>query len=1092
MTCSLAEGYCQILGIRMRDRSNKLPIILIYIALALVSLLAPLSEAVCDETSGQLFESLTVPELIRVADSLDNEQEYEKFNRLSHVVVERAKREFGEADTVFALALRILSRSRYHDADIPDATRLCKLALDICRRAVGSDHPVNTEILMTLAAYRSKVGEFEEVHNYVWESLRILQDYYGEYHIETLYCMLRIPMYLAGKDMYEERLEFLRRSLVIADSIHAPAYLFNSIYSGLAYDCRILGKYSEAESYSMERLQILATLDSVSYYETHRICRMEQEAHCRSELGSLCQILGRLDESKMHLERALTVCDSYGLLDGNFRSTIGITLTKNLGNLYMSIGQYDDAERLTRRSFELRKKLYPNDPNLAEAINNLGDLYVLQGKYDMAEDCYLRALEYREPFYGSDHSFLFYHLRGLGEVYVAQGRFAEADTVLKRCLKISESQYGLDHLHTALTLKAIGDSYMAQEQYPEAEAAYLRALNISVDQVGKANSKTAEIMSRMAKLYGSWHRFSEAIQYYDRLLKSRHGFINDVFSHTSEKQKLRFLDLYPLIDCSLLSLALIDTSCATRGYALEMILKGKAAVIDAIAAQKELAAQCPAADELSQLYNAYRETRGKISDIAIARFRSSRKDLLQNQIGELGRKRDSLEIEMSRHCVEIQNVSAIRDLSLSSVVEKIPPGAVLCEFIIYNPYDFDIEGNDAHRTGEARYLATTIDAKSNLRLYDLGLAFYIDSLVHLTRRRIYETQSCLEPELMAASENRLRLVTSELYHTVFEPIAASLTDDAHLLISPDGELNLVPFEILPNSDSSYLVEKYEISYLSSGRDLLRFEKPSKCSDEAIVMADPDFQASFKDLSVNRNEIQRSGGDGFWSTYDQRGVIECAMSNFVPLSFTRNEGDSVASILESTGHIAVNTFYGADARENVLKHVSVPPRVLHLATHGYFCASQTTDHRPPGENPLLQSGLAMAGANSLSDSGFRLDEDGILTALEVSGLNLLGTELAVLSACETGIGDVRNGEGVLGFRRSFQHAGVRTVLMSLWKVPDESTSTLMQQFYRNWVSGLTKKDALRESVLRIIKNLRDRYGVAHPFYWGAFILQGDAM
>ena len=177
----------------------------------------------------------------------------------------------------------------------------------------------------------------------------------------------------------------------------------------------------------------------------------------------------------------------------------------------------------------------------------------------------------------------------------------------------------------------------------------------------------------------------------------------------------------------------------------------------------------------------------------------------------------------------------------------------------------------------------------------------------------------------------------------------------------------------------------------------------------------------------------------------------------------------------------------------MKRIVRAPRVLNLATHGYF--GDDTDDSPDEipENPLLRSGLALAGANRLTRSVGAVDakgEDGVLTAFEVSGLNLFGTELVVLSACETGVGKGRTGEGVYGMPRGFQQAGAESIIMSLWKVPDKETSELLRNFYMNWLGGQSKQEALRHAALKILNDCRDTYGTANPLLWGGFILTGN--
>jgi CHAT domain-containing protein len=304
-------------------------------------------------------------------------------------------------------------------------------------------------------------------------------------------------------------------------------------------------------------------------------------------------------------------------------------------------------------------------------------------------------------------------------------------------------------------------------------------------------------------------------------------------------------------------------------------------------------------------------------------------------------------------------------------------------------------------------------------------------------------------------------------------------------VATDGLLNLIPFETLTKNGDRYLIEDHQFVYLSSGRDVLK-DKPDLSGHDAFVLADPDFMADPAALPV----LAESESSPQLAFRGDMTATECLVSMFSPLPMTRQEGISVTGLLDGTGQYNVTYLESDQAREDALKNLTNPPDILHMATHGYFCQNVKETKL---SNPLLRSGLILAGANrtigEMNDSDVG-SEDGILTALEVSGLNLIGTDLVVLSACQTGIGDVRSGEGVFGLRRAFQHAGAKSMVMSMFTVPDESTSYFMERFYSNWLSGQTKSSALRNTSLSIIKELREEKGFAHPLFWGGFILAGD--
>jgi CHAT domain-containing protein len=323
---------------------------------------------------------------------------------------------------------------------------------------------------------------------------------------------------------------------------------------------------------------------------------------------------------------------------------------------------------------------------------------------------------------------------------------------------------------------------------------------------------------------------------------------------------------------------------------------------------------------------------------------------------------------------------------------------------------------------------------------------------------------------------RIKLGTA-LRKALFDPLIPALTGRSRLFLAPDGDLARLPLEVLPVEDGRYLIDDYQISYLSVGRDILRFrEAATGQPTDPLVVVDPDF-----DLTSSEGPSSISG------------------SPFPRLTGALKEGEAIGTLLDQE-HVS-----GSEALESTIKGC-LSPHILHIATHGFFFpnASRDPNEVEPAwiaiggweesrltrlaqvQNPLLRSALALAGANTwLQRKPLPPEaEDGILTAEDVSGLDLLATELVVLSACDTGLGEVQVGEGVFGLRRAFVLAGAKTLVMSLWKVPDQQTQELMVDFYQHILKGQPRAGALRQAQLAIKAKYPD------PLYWGAFICQGD--
>jgi hypothetical protein len=454
------------------------------------------------------------------------------------------------------------------------------------------------------------------------------------------------------------------------------------------------------------------------------------------------------------------------------------------------------------------------------------------------------------------------------------------------------------------------------------------------------------------------------------------------------------------------------------------------------------------------------------------------------------------------------------------VARELPEGSALVEFARFEVFDFEaVPAQGEHQWKAARYLAFVLPAgePDDVRMVDLGEAEPIDRLIATFRNSIthegedrsgedmvpttngkdqtYERDPAmlraqigdysqglqgtrgLVPDYEDSDETLDGEEGMRLRAAVFDKLVPHLGGSTRLFVAPDGELYRLPFEALPTSDGKRLIDEYQISYLGSGRDVLRFAADSAVeAGSPLIAADPDFDMGSTDAPSSSRTV-----------------------GFKRLSGTKKEGERIAQML------GVTPLVGDGPLEATVKDAR-SPRILHIATHGFFRPDTTRDPNEKAhdvrtmgaldggllgrlahvENPLLRSGLALVGANTWLKGGSlpQEAEDGILMAEDVTGMDLLATELAVLSACQTGLGEVHSGEGVYGLRRAFVVAGAKTLVMSLWKVPDEHTRELMEDFYRRLLGGEPRAEALREAQLK----MKERY--PDPFYWGAFICQGN--
>lgn len=381
---------------------------------------------------------------------------------------------------------------------------------------------------------------------------------------------------------------------------------------------------------------------------------------------------------------------------------------------------------------------------------------------------------------------------------------------------------------------------------------------------------------------------------------------------------------------------------------------------------------------------------------------------------------------------------------LSRVQERVPQGAVLLEMVKYRP--IDPKAPDAKRP--ERYGTYVIRAGSDPEYIDLGEAAPLEKLIAEFRTAL------------STPERPARDLARKLDEALMRPVRAKIGNATTLYVAPEGSLNLIPFAALVDEEGVFLLGRYTINYLASGRDLLYLGRAEPARGPALIIADPAFDKAGVAPA-------QAGVQGSTRSRDFRST------KYERLPGTATEAATLKKVLTDA---AVLT--GTSATETAAKKVA-GPRILHIATHGFFLQ----DLPGESEDPMLRSGLVFAGVNALSSA----EDDGVLTALEASNLDLRGTKLVVLSACETGLGEVRNGEGVFGLRRAFVVAGAETLLMSLWQVADEATKDLMTSYYSRLSKGEPRAEALRQAQLAMLKDAK----TAHPFFWAAFISSGES-
>jgi CHAT domain-containing protein len=782
-----------------------------------------------------------------------------------------------------------------------------------------------------------------------------------------------------------------------------------------------------------------------------------------ANLGEGYRVLGDYAKAEQFQQRALAIREK------NFppnHPNIAFSIS-NLANLYLQKGDADKALEFELRALSILEKAFgPDHPNTAQSLNGLGDVHSEKTDYKSAEVCYLRALSILQKNFGTDHPKTADVMANLAMLYAKQGDYAKAEPLLRQTLDAMEKTVGKEHRHYALALLWLATVYTDTGEYQKAEPLYKQAIAIGEKLFGSQHLLVILCLNDLARNYQAKGETAKALEVWTRAHQLKQKLIQLTLSTNSERQKLLYLDKLFSETNQYISahLRFAPDNPAALELALTTIFESKGRVSDAMATDfAALRSRFNKDDQI--LLDKLKDVTNQLARKTLSETPNVKPDEHQKQIKELEEEKERLEIEISRRSSEFR--SQIQPVTIASIRAAIPENAALIEFGIYYPYDPKVI--DSKGYGEPRYVAYVIRREGKIQWKDLGAAKPIDDAIENFRQALSDKE-----------RKDVRQIARTVDEKVMQPVRGLTGDAAHLLISPDGALNLIPFEALTDEQNKYLVENYSFTYLTGGRDLLRMQVQRTSKNKSLVIANPTFGEPLGELPAKVNSTRKAKGRSITATRD------LSETYFAPLGGTAEEARSIKTIFPEAAFLN-----GADATETALKQ-TVAPRILHIATHGFFLEDADDPEslltkRSGGvktvvENPLLRSGLALAGANRRDGAG----DDGILTALEASGLNLWGTKLVVLSACDTGIGDVKNGEGVYGLRRAFVLAGTESMVMSLWSVSDSVTRELMTSYYKNLKSGMGRGAALRQVQLEMLKK-KDR---EHPFYWAAFIQSGE--
>ena len=1051
-------------------------------------------------------------------------------------------------------------------------------------------------------------GKFNEAILVAEQALTLAKSLNSGHHIDVATSLNRLAALYYFQKRYQEAEPVYKQALKmfqilftddhpnVASSLNSLAYFYNS-----------QRRYSEAEPLYKQALKMLQRLFPGDHSDV---------ATSLNNLAYLYDSQGRYAEAEPLYIQALEMTKR--LFPGD-HSDVATSLN-NLAGLYDSQGYGSEAEPLYQQALEMRKHLFPGDhTDVVTSLNNLAALYNSQGRDSEAEPLYIQALKMKKRLEIGDHPDVATILNNLGAFYHFQGRYSEAEPFYRQAFDMRKCLFKGDHPDVAISLNNLAELYRIQGHYSEAEPFHKEALEMKKRLFKGDHPDVVTSLNNLGLLLEAMNRSQAAFEKIHQAIEMDTRLIRRNFAFSSEQERLQSIKNSRVNFDGFLSLVskYFSNSPEQVQKALDAVLKRKSMTAAALAAFN-FAIHSQRYSHLKPQFNRLRSLQEQLYNLTYKHLLTNAATSIEDQkdiIAQLEQQCQQLEKELATQVPEIQ----LQDQTVDrrAVALELPANAVLVEYVRFDRYDFT--ATTGQKWKYAEYWAFILPAENPdaVQMISLGEAQPIDDLIDKVRQVLSLENNPPPSEIMGARgrtekkdealETRLNAYQynpeypNALREKVFTPLLSILQPYQNIFIAPDYKLSLIPFGVLPVDETGQqlLRDNYQISYLSSGKDVLRWKlETDRKASESLIIANPNFDYPQPPSTKPKTESLSQSGANSHST---KPVFHSLSSKeFDPLPETETLAKSIAEKL------AIPNLYLGDQAVETLFYQKACPRILLIATHGYFepespyirltqellkCPSEEEENLlaknrdlvnlqllmamenqavtfatqgkeniaewlrnfiekvsekykispalnltenpldrfavAPANNAMIRAGLAFAGANT-SRQGKTLPEDakkmgkGLLLAQDVAGIDLWENEVTILIACQTGLGDVQLGEGVFGLRRAFAVAGCKALIMSLWEVPTRASLLLMERFLSDVEQGLGKREALlkAQSYIRtitiqelqqfplgcdilaefmedkkviseeFIKTNPDYQLLSHPYFWGAWISQGE--
>ncbi|MCT7970674.1 CHAT domain-containing protein [Laspinema olomoucense] len=989
------------------------------------------------------------------------------------------KVQLGENHPHYATSLHNLAELYREMGRFTDAKPLSLQAMEIIKVQLGENHPHYATSLHNLALLYEAMGRFTDAKPLSLQAMEIIKEQLGENHPSYATSLNGLALLYQGMGRFMDAKPLFRQAMeIIKVQLGENHPQYATSLNNLAGLYRAMGRLTKAEPLYRQAIEII----KVQLGENH-----PDYASSLNNLAGLYKAMGRLTDAETFSLQALKIRK---LQLGENHPHYATSLN-GLALLYQVMERFTDAEHLFRQAMEIMKvQLGENHPSYATSLNGLALLYQVMGRFTDAEPLFLQAMEIIKMQLGENHPDYASSLNNLAGLYRARGRFTDAEPLSLQAMAIIKEQLGENHPSYASSLNNLAILMAARGRFTDAEPLSLQAMAIYQVQLGENHPDYATSLNNLATLMAATDRPDTAFQLMQQANQIQNRTIGEILSISSDRQRLEYMQQnYWQLEVFLsLITQYLPENAAAKQAALDLVLRRKGLATEAGLLLRSLIFS----GRYPHLMPEFEKLRQLIQQVSFltTQMQNQSGERLSGYRAELARvtlEREEVERSLSRQMPEMNLQMHLNHASREAIAQALPKGSTLVEFVRFNVFNFKaVKAHGDKQRFPARYLAFVLPAgeAAGVEMIDLGEAEEIDRLCqtfrlwvsskeesHSDRDLMRYSRKDKTPVKKASESVSPRIYTSsegqEVYQKLIAPLKPYLQPQQTVYIAPDGELTTLPFGILSQEGTAYLMDEYGLRYLSVGRDLLRFQFPIPVDyTDSLVIANPDYNLRVEGSFLPQMTPQPH----------QEEV-------FTKLPGTQIEGELIAELL------GVPLYTEAQAVKSLLSRCR-SPKIVHIATHGYFLPIHQTPpdwgmfpqilgsetnpgmplsvrsrYRAEFQDPMTRAGLALAGANTARQGGILPEpaEEGVLTAQGAFQVDLTGTRLVVLSACNTALGDQTIGEGVLGLRRSFIVAGAETVVMSLWSVPDVPTAILMERFYHNlFQTDWGRTEALEEA------------------------------